>query len=864
MRSIVCIFFSIILLLSFQDKSFSQVQLDKNAYFDYIGPFRNGFAPVAIDNKFGFINGNLQLIVPCIYENYQSWDLGACFVHGLVPVKLNGKWGMIDTLGKEVLNFEYTWINPMHVVAGITVLCKNNKLGFINKMGEFITPIHYDKIWYPKNGLCKVERGSLIGYIDTTGKEIIPCKYEDGHSLSKEGLIPVKLKGKWGYMNKQEKVIIPFQYEFAGEFNEGLATVSNANSAGFISVKGDTIIPFVYTKNKYYEFSNGFVQITKNDKYGYINKQGKVVVPFEYDDCYSDNTNGLLVLAKGKQKGLCDSTGKLILGFDYNQIYTYPDFILVKKENRTSTLKTQVGHFSKKGEVIIPMIYEDLIQGSQGLVYAVLNGKAGYLDKKGNVVIPFKYDAVNRLGPDIYSSQFDDKYAFVCYKGINQLIDTTGNCVLGCLENGIVGSTYKNGQDLYTGRIANFLKEGEWKYYHENGILSSIRTYEKGRINGTYKRWNDKNQLTYDANYINDTLHGTETEYDSETGKLKSTTKYDHGKYDYSTSLRNKNRYYDNGKIKTLGQSIGYHKQGEWREGILDTMNTYIYRKGIYLDNQKEGLWKYYSDKDSLLFEETYNNKDEFLEQNSRMSYNPFMKTFEKGIRKDYQKEGEWKSYYLNGKLFKVENYKQNELVGPYTEYFPSGTIKTQGNYKLFKVKKDSIYKEVTDKVIKKLKKGAFLSPKKSGVWKHYYPDGNLKNEEFFDLRDLTYAEIYAMLGRSEKDHDSTSGRNFWYKLIRSENSPCQVKNKMEYEYHKNGKVKAYGAYYPVPALTYYEYEDSDNEFNQDDSNPGVMITSGGRSISIYNYSKNGLWKYFDEDGKRIKEEKYDKGKLIQ
>jgi hypothetical protein len=54
------------------------------------------------DGKRGFISPDGSVIIELIYE-----DSHICFRGGFVPVKLNGKWGLVDRSGKDVIPFEW-------------------------------------------------------------------------------------------------------------------------------------------------------------------------------------------------------------------------------------------------------------------------------------------------------------------------------------------------------------------------------------------------------------------------------------------------------------------------------------------------------------------------------------------------------------------------------------------------------------------------------------------------------------------------------------------------------------------------------------------------------------------------------------
>ena len=89
-------------------------------------------------------------------------------------------------------------------------------------------PMHQAKKydWKDKyyEGLAWVKLNGKWGFIDKTGKEVIPIKY-DGAWYFSEGLASVKLNDKWGFIDKAGKEVTPIKYDMAISFSEGLANV---------------------------------------------------------------------------------------------------------------------------------------------------------------------------------------------------------------------------------------------------------------------------------------------------------------------------------------------------------------------------------------------------------------------------------------------------------------------------------------------------------------------------------------------------------------------------------------------------------------------------------------------------------------
>ena len=84
---------------------------------------------------------------------------------------------------------------------------------------------------------------------------------------------------KWGYVDKTGKLVIPPQYESVGPFSEGLAAINNCDSAFFIDHTGKKTISgdFRYATS----FAGGLsrVEVLTKDglAWGYIDKSGKTI-----------------------------------------------------------------------------------------------------------------------------------------------------------------------------------------------------------------------------------------------------------------------------------------------------------------------------------------------------------------------------------------------------------------------------------------------------------------------------------------------------------------------------------------------------------------------------------------------------------
>ena len=103
--------------------------------------------------------------------------------------------------------------------------------------------------------LC-IKKNGKWGYVDTSGKVIVPTIYDECHIVGGDGynfglatfnngLEAVCKDGKWGYIDITGKVVIPFIYDYAENFNDGLATVEKDGKWGFIDKSGNVVTPTV-------------------------------------------------------------------------------------------------------------------------------------------------------------------------------------------------------------------------------------------------------------------------------------------------------------------------------------------------------------------------------------------------------------------------------------------------------------------------------------------------------------------------------------------------------------------------------------------------------------------------------------------
>lgn len=98
------------------------------------------------------------------------------------------------------------------------------------------------------------------GFVDNTGKEIIPPRYDEVSAVYGESdrvaIFNIGGKydrnddeligGKWGLVDISGKELIPPRYDELENFHDGLALVKLNGKYGFIDIRGKVVIPTIY------------------------------------------------------------------------------------------------------------------------------------------------------------------------------------------------------------------------------------------------------------------------------------------------------------------------------------------------------------------------------------------------------------------------------------------------------------------------------------------------------------------------------------------------------------------------------------------------------------------------------------------
>jgi len=113
------------------------------------------------DYRFYYITEQARM-----YDGY--YERATEFQHGVAVVQIDGKWGIINQKGIEIIPPKYDKIE--HFENGYAKVRIRGFNGLTNLKGELIVQPDYEYISYAGLGLFRVEKGDKVGYFDSEGK----------------------------------------------------------------------------------------------------------------------------------------------------------------------------------------------------------------------------------------------------------------------------------------------------------------------------------------------------------------------------------------------------------------------------------------------------------------------------------------------------------------------------------------------------------------------------------------------------------------------------------------------------------------------------------------------------------------------
>lgn len=316
------------------------------------------------------------------------------------------KLAFINRLGRtlEYLNLsEFEDARNFSCKRAAVYSSEKGKWGFIDETGILVIPLKYDEVGSFVNGYAKVKKGDKWGFIDVEGKERIKIRYDEVGEVSGD-FARVCSKGEWGFESVSGQTI-KCQYRKVSDFQDGLAVVSDGILYGLINSKGEAVTPMKYVE---INLSGGIASVKTSRGYGYVDNSGKEIL--------MPANNAILpfrgrwgAAKKGSVWNLYDNTGRKSELGDFDDVFIANDVVVARKRNK---------YFRIAGAGVPEEItYKIETEFINGFGTFEIGGRYGYVSEDGKVAVPPTY---SHCGP------FANGYAIVSDQSKVYIINEAG------------------------------------------------------------------------------------------------------------------------------------------------------------------------------------------------------------------------------------------------------------------------------------------------------------------------------------------------------------------------------------------------------------------------------------------------------
>ncbi len=386
----------------------------KNVFIvTYDVDYTNGtFKTKAINEKNEQLFSEYQNVSALV--NYDSAN-NVWYDKEVLKFEKDGKYGLIDFSGKQVLAPEYDDIHTMAGIERTLIVEKDGKYGLYNSVSKSLfVDSTYASIeafgkTYNDGYLFKDENGKY-GIIGSEGKVILANTYDKIFKVTGSDKYVVTDGLKTKLISKDGTVILDSGFDEITEINGDYLTVKKVGKYGVITTSGETIIDTAFDdlKNCFGEY---YIARTAG-KYGVIDLAKDIRVEFKYTDIeYRSDIASLICDNEDYTTDVFTRDLNFVFTGTINKVDTTNGYIRARigdeyryynlqyqeiantdalKNNTLFLVKEngKYGYVNKDGQKIVDCIYDDAKEQNQyGFCAVNKDGKWGVLQQNGSVLL---------------------------------------------------------------------------------------------------------------------------------------------------------------------------------------------------------------------------------------------------------------------------------------------------------------------------------------------------------------------------------------------------------------------------------------------------------------------------------------------
>lgn len=347
-------------------------------------------------------------------DNFNSSD-DVWYEENVLKFKKDGKYGLIDFDGNQILPAEYDDITTLKGIERSILITKDGKVGLVNNVSkDIIIEPKYSSIkalgkTYNDGYIVKDENGKC-GIIGPDKRVILENNYDDVLNISGNDMYVVKTGDEISVIQKDGTVVMNSGFSEVKSIDGNNIIVKVDNSYGVKNTLDETIIEPKY-EDLTFCFNDTYIA-KENGKYGVINIVDGNKIDFKYErisyrkdaaffECENANytcdiynrefeykVTGIVSKVDTKLSYIKirvnDETKYYTFKFEEKtnkDVLTDNTLFLVKKDGK-------YGYINKDGEQVVDCIYDDAMeQNEYGFCAVKKDGKWGCLKSDGAVLL---------------------------------------------------------------------------------------------------------------------------------------------------------------------------------------------------------------------------------------------------------------------------------------------------------------------------------------------------------------------------------------------------------------------------------------------------------------------------------------------
>lgn len=438
----------------------------KNFYFD--GDTWSGDLYVSAETirLYSLYNSEGKLILDFIYNSISILP-NALIMVSLWPQRDSSftTYGLFDSNGKELLACIY---EDIYVCPNGLVIFSNGKIRTFSILqnGELIPSIYDDLSIsllsfsdFVLEGLkepIQVRINNKIGFINATGKELIPCIFSKVEELDNL-LLVTKEKGKTGLMDQNGLILLTPEYDKIQKYTEGIFKIQKDKIWYCLNLRSGNIIMDIYDQVELLD--KNYWKIKKLGKFGILNSDGNLLIQVEWD-IISLIAGRFFKVKQNSLFGILSLSSTQILPCSFKDISIIGDnYFLIKDD-------CEFGVANERGNILLNPTYTN-IKFFAPYIFVVSKGNQNSLSK-GSALFHIDFGFITDF---IYQSteQITEKILRIEHTNKFGLVNQNGDIMYDCQANKITSNlgyvvAEKNEKEIWLDENMNILYDGSFDF----------------------------------------------------------------------------------------------------------------------------------------------------------------------------------------------------------------------------------------------------------------------------------------------------------------------------------------------------------------------------------------------------------------